>query len=140
MHHSHSPPNSSMSISTLTRADWSQWQGLFRQYIAFYKASLPEEQYKNTFDRILDTEGDLHAFVIREEDGTLNGFAHFLYHTSSWSDKPVCYLNGTSATTHFDRLSTNEVRSICESRHSRERLREEADCGMWQSCRGEGLL
>lgn len=104
LQHSQNPPNSYMSISTLSRADWTQWQGLFRQYIAFYNASIPEQQYKNTFDRILDTESDLHAFVIREEDGTLNGIAHFLYHTSSWSDKPVCYLNGTSATTLFERL------------------------------------
>lgn len=83
-----------MSVSTLTKADWSQWQNLFRQYIAFYKASIPEAQYENTFNRIIDPNGDLNAFAIREEDGTLNGIAHYLFHTSSWSDKPVCYLNG----------------------------------------------
>ncbi|KAJ4288442.1 D-amino-acid N-acetyltransferase [Kalmusia sp. IMI 367209] len=82
-----------MSISTITKADWNQWQNLFRQYIAFYKTSIPEAQYKNTFDRITDPNGDLHALAVREEDGTLNGIAHYLFHTSSWSDKPVCYLN-----------------------------------------------
>lgn len=84
-----------MSVSRLEAGDFAQWQGLFRQYIAFYKSSLPDSQYQNTFDRIIDPAGDLHAFAIREEDGTLNGFAHYLFHTSSWNDKPVCYLNGT---------------------------------------------
>jgi GNAT superfamily N-acetyltransferase len=84
-----------MSVSTLTKADWTQWQNLFRQYIAFYQTSIPEPQYENTFNRIIDPKGDLHAFAIREEDGTLSGIAHYLFHTSSWTDKPACYLNGT---------------------------------------------
>ncbi|KAJ4360064.1 D-amino-acid N-acetyltransferase [Didymosphaeria variabile] len=82
-----------MSVSTISKADWTQWQNLFRQYIAFYQTSIPETQYQNTFDRIIDPSGDLHALAIREEDGSLNGIAHYLFHTSSWSDKPVCYLN-----------------------------------------------
>lgn len=83
-----------MSVSALTKDDWEQWQNLFRQYIDFYKSSLPDEQYKNTFERIIDPNGDLHGFAIREEDGTLNGIAHYLFHTSTWTDKPACYLNG----------------------------------------------
>ncbi|KAF9734445.1 hypothetical protein PMIN06_004640 [Paraphaeosphaeria minitans] len=82
-----------MSVSTLTKADWTQWHHLFRQYIAFYKTSIPEAQYEKTFNRIIGPQGDLHAFALREESGTLNGIAHYLFHTSSWSDKPVCYLN-----------------------------------------------
>lgn len=83
-----------MSVSRIVASDFDQWLGLFRQYIAFYKSTIPEEQYQNTFNRIIAPDGDLSGFVIREEDGTLNGLAHYLFHTSSWSDKPVCYLNG----------------------------------------------
>lgn len=129
-----------MSISVVTRSDWSQWQNLFRQYIAFYNTSIPEQQYQNTFDRIIDTDGDLHAFVIREEDGTLSGLAHFLYHTSSWSDKPVCYLNGTLDTIRVKVFLTNRNRSFCESRYPRQRIWEEADRGVRQGRRRKRLL
>lgn len=83
-----------MSIDVLKESDYAQWAETFRLYLEFYETTKPESQYKNTWSRILDPEGDLHAFVIRSEDGNILGLAHYLYHSDTWSAKPVCYLNG----------------------------------------------
>lgn len=90
-----------MSIDTLQEGDYAQWSELWRQYLEFYKTTLPGSQYTNTWSRLLNPHGDLHAFVLRDNEGRLIGLAHYLFHTGSWSDKPVCYLNGEK---HINKL------------------------------------
>jgi hypothetical protein len=85
-----------MSISTLTADDFDGWAPIWRQYLAFYKTELPESQYRNTFQRIIDPSGDLEAFVLRDDNGHIFGLCHYFFHQSAWTDKAVCYLNGKS--------------------------------------------
>ncbi len=85
-----------MSVGPLKKSDYAEWSEVWRQYLEFYSTILPESQYKNTFSRIIASDGDLHAFVIRDESGKIFGLSHYLFHQSSWTDKPVCYLNGNS--------------------------------------------
>ena len=83
-----------MSVGLLNDADYAEWSEVWRQYLEFYETQLPEEQHKNTWSRIMAPDGDLHAFVVRDEQGKIIGLSHYLFHCSSWSAKPVCYLNG----------------------------------------------
>ena len=83
-----------MSIDVLKESDYAQWAETWRLYLEFYETTLPESQYKNTWSRILAPDGDLNALIIRTQDGNILGLAHYLYQSSSWSAKPVCYLNG----------------------------------------------
>ncbi|KAH8894507.1 putative acetyltransferase [Thozetella sp. PMI_491] len=82
-----------MSITTLTSSDFDQWAGVWRQYLAFYQTELPESQYKDTFSRIVEPDGNLEAFILKDETGKIIGLSHYLYHQSSWTSTPVCYLN-----------------------------------------------
>lgn len=87
-----------MSIGTLKDGDYAEWSKVWEQYLAFYETTLPESQYKDTWSRIMAPDGNLEAIVIRDEEGKILGLSHYLFHQSSWTDKSVCYLNGTRTT------------------------------------------
>lgn len=83
-----------------TRADYDEWEVLFRAYIEFYNSSLPDEQYRKTFERIIDEENDLNALVLRHNvDGkdVLIGIAHFFPQQTAWREEKALHLNGKSA-------------------------------------------
>jgi GNAT superfamily N-acetyltransferase len=71
--------------------DYPQWLGLWAGYLRFYRERLPEEITQNTFNRLVDPEHELKALVAVSE-GRLIGFAHYLFHSSTWSRSGYCYL------------------------------------------------
>ncbi|KAJ5717063.1 hypothetical protein N7488_002709 [Penicillium malachiteum] len=85
-------------ITQLDRDDFYEWATLFKGYIEFYETSLPEDQYKKTFERILDSKTDLYAFVMREdqegsEKGKMVAIAHFFPQQTPWSEQKIMLLN-----------------------------------------------
>ncbi len=95
-----------MSLATLTSTDFDQWSDVWRQYLAFYQTELPESQYKDTFSRIVEPEGNLEAFVLKDEAGKIVGLSHYLFHQSSWTSTAVCYLNGQFRTAQLSLQSS----------------------------------
>lgn len=84
-------------INEPTSADFDEWSAMFRAYIDFYQATIEEEQYRRTFDRILNKENDLQALVLRRTiDGkqSIVGIAHFFPEQTPWSEKQILMLNG----------------------------------------------
>jgi len=83
-------------ITGLTPSDFDEWSALFHAYIDFYKSVLPDDQYKKTFERILETREGLDAVVMRETEGDkkMVGLAHFFPQQSPWSEKKFLFLNG----------------------------------------------
>lgn len=86
-------------ITKLNSNDFDEWATLFRAYIDFYETTIPDEQYRKTFDRILDTNSDLYALVMRQQqgesgDGKLIAIAHFFPQQTPWSEKNIMLLNG----------------------------------------------
>ncbi|PRD45860.1 GNAT family N-acetyltransferase [Phyllobacterium phragmitis] len=83
------------TIETIIRPvgadDETRWRALFAAYNAFYRASVPETAVATTWKRILDPQSDVKA-VVAERDGEITGFANYLFHASTWSDRPNCYL------------------------------------------------
>ena len=92
-------------ITKLNSNDFYEWSTLFRAYIDFYETSIPEDQYKRTFERILDSESDLYALVMRQQhagdakDGKLIAIAHFFPQQTPWSEKNIMLLNGMHSMT-----------------------------------------
>lgn len=87
-------------INEPTSADFQEWSAMFRAYIDFYQATIDEEQYRRTFNRILDKENDLQALVLkRTVDGkeSIVGIAHFFPEQTPWSEKQILMLNGKLA-------------------------------------------
>ena len=75
--------------------DYDLWLPLWEGYNTFYGRSgptaLPLEIIQTTWRRFFDPAEPVHALVA-ESDGTLLGLTHYLYHRSTISIEPVCYL------------------------------------------------
>jgi GNAT superfamily N-acetyltransferase len=125
--------------------DYEQWHALWKAYLEFYNTTLPEEQYRDAFRRLVDPKGDLGGFVLvltddevengdddQEDDKAEDketskptkyryiGLAHYLSHTSAWAPASTrhCYLN--------DLYVDPAVRGMGGGRELIEAVREEA--------------
>jgi GNAT superfamily N-acetyltransferase len=74
----------------LQRSDFEEWLPLWRAYLRFYRAELSEDVTASTFERL--ARGSLVGLVAENGDGTLVGLAHLVFHASTWSTEPYCYL------------------------------------------------
>ena len=84
-----------MIIREPTQGDHSQWLALWNGYNAFYgregPRALAPEVTETTWRRLFDPNEPVHSLVA-EQDGELIGLAHFLFHRSTTSIAPICYL------------------------------------------------
>ncbi len=75
--------------------DFPQWLPLWQGYNTFYGRSrataLPDNITQTTWARFFDTYEPVHAMVA-EHDGRLVGLVHYLFHRSTISIAPTCYL------------------------------------------------
>ncbi|WP_420414773.1 GNAT family N-acetyltransferase [Roseibium sp.] len=81
---------SDVKIRPITRDDKAAWWGLWQAYLSFYEQTLTDEISNVLFERLLG-EG-YHDGFVAEQDGKLVGFVHYLFHASTWSLEPTCYL------------------------------------------------
>lgn len=83
----------SVTIRQVREADRAAWERLFKAYIVFYKASVPDEVIAMTWQRLL--AGPPNGFlglVAADAEDTPVGIAHVLFHPSTWSPTVYCYL------------------------------------------------
>ena len=82
-------------VRPLAAADLPQWRPLWDGYNAFYGRSGPtalaEEITRVTWARFFDAYEPVHALVA-EQEGRLVGLVHYLFHRSTVSLGPNCYL------------------------------------------------
>lgn len=71
--------------------DHDVWRSLFTAYQNFYRGHITDDAVECTWDRILDPIYPMGALVVEQND-RLVGFAHFLYHDSTWNSRKSCYL------------------------------------------------
>ena len=81
----------SIAIRPLTPADRAAWDPLWQGYLTFYKASIVPEVTDETWARLLDATEPMHALGAFE-DGRLLGIVHLIFHRSTWTTGPYCYL------------------------------------------------
>lgn len=79
-----------IEVSRLHPQDRPRWTDLWRAYLAFYGTALPEEQYEDTWARLLHDTA-VHGLAARQ-DGSIVGITHFLFHAHCWTTAPACYL------------------------------------------------
>jgi GNAT superfamily N-acetyltransferase len=76
--------------------DWERWVPLWEGYNAFYErvgpTALPATVTRTTWARFFDPAEPVHALVA-EADGALVGLVHYLFHRTTTSIAPTCYLN-----------------------------------------------
>lgn len=79
-------------VRPLKPQDRASWGGLWRGYLDYYQTTLPPEMYDIAFNRMLTGSAhELHGLVA-EQDGTLVGLTHYLFHRHGWRVEPVVYL------------------------------------------------
>ena len=76
-------------IAPLSPADRGAWEVLARGYKEFYQTEASAAKYDAAWHKLLAEEGvfGLGAHI----DGELAGFAHYLFHTGTWTPS-ICYL------------------------------------------------
>ncbi len=79
-----------VEITSFDANDRLQWAKLWGAYLVFYKTSLPDAVFEQTWMRLLKDDG-VHGLAARA-DGQIIGLTHFLFHSSAWTMTPVCYL------------------------------------------------
>lgn len=98
--------NSDYSIREIQSEDYPAWSVLWKAYLEFYNTELPEQQYLETFSRLVSTEhlsssseryspGEIYGLLLISPSGSPIGLAHYLFHSSAWTSSPLaqCYLN-----------------------------------------------
>src|SRR5271154_1990719 len=82
-------------IRAVTRHDYDRWLPLWDGYNAFYGRSgataLDPDITRMTWARFFDAYEPVHALVA-ESGGELLGLAHYLFHRSTTTIEPTCYL------------------------------------------------
>jgi GNAT superfamily N-acetyltransferase len=82
-------------IRPVARSDYAQWLPLWDGYNAFYgragETALAVEITRTTWARFFDAYEPVQALVAESGD-RLVGLAHYLFHRSTTTIAPVCYL------------------------------------------------
>jgi GNAT superfamily N-acetyltransferase len=78
-------------IRALQPSDRAQWEILWKGYLRFYRQHLSDAVTDATFARLVDPRQAPYGLVA-EREGTLLGFVHYLFHSSTWSLTDICYL------------------------------------------------
>ncbi|WP_127819175.1 GNAT family N-acetyltransferase [Microbacterium sp. CPCC 204701] len=82
-------------IRALAAADHDAWLSLWRGYLEFYQATVPDEQTDLTWNRLLDPQFPVWGAMARvpsTAEGRTIGFVHWLTHPATWSAGTYCYL------------------------------------------------
>jgi GNAT superfamily N-acetyltransferase len=86
----------SVVVRNVIHQDYDQWLPLWNGYNAFYGRSgataLAPEITAMTWSRFFDAYEPVHALVA-ESDGELLGLTHYLFHRTTTTIQPLCYLN-----------------------------------------------
>ena len=81
-----------ISVRPVEATDEGPWLALFRDYITFYQATVPEDVIALTWQRLLSRADNMMALVAADEAGRALGIAALVFHRSTWSPSWYCYL------------------------------------------------
>lgn len=80
-----------ITIRPLEPADRARWNELWHGYQTFYGVDLPASVTDTTWRRLHD-DGEPVFGLVAADGGAVVGFAHFLFHRSTWLATETCYL------------------------------------------------
>jgi len=83
---------SDVRIRPLQASDREVWGALFHGYINFYEAKVADDVIDLTWKRLLGLKDGFLGLVAVDAHDRPIGFAHVLFHPSTWSATSYCYL------------------------------------------------
>ncbi|AYH03863.1 GNAT family N-acetyltransferase [Pectobacterium parmentieri] len=104
-------------INSVEPEDYDQWLPYWESYQAFYNVQLTDDVTKTTWDRFFKAEIPVHCAIARK-GAHIIGFAHFVFHDSTWGVNPYCYLE--------DLFVAPTARGKCVGKKLIEYVREKA--------------
>jgi GNAT superfamily N-acetyltransferase len=81
-----------ITVRRLRETDRNGWQRLWEQYLRFYRADLAARISDNSFARLCEPDSALVGLVAVDAEDHAVGFAHLIFHPSTWAEGPYCYL------------------------------------------------
>jgi len=79
-------------IRPLAKTDRSDWETLWKGYLAFYGTRLPANVSQTTWDRLHDEAVPMFGLVAENDAGQVVGLTHCIIHLNTWTEQPICYL------------------------------------------------
>jgi GNAT superfamily N-acetyltransferase len=79
-------------VRPVVSSDEGPWLSLFRDYVTFYEASVPDDVIALTWQRLLARDDNMLALIAHDETGQALGIASLVFHRSTWSPTWYCYL------------------------------------------------
>lgn len=81
-----------IAVRPIEAEDEPDWRVLWRSYLQFYGAELPEEVHRTSFARLVDPAVRDYWGLLAERDKAPVGIVHYIFHRHGWRIEPVCYL------------------------------------------------
>jgi|SRR5882757_1251459 len=83
-----------IEIRDAALSDWSDWRRMWSANCAHFGVSIVDADIRELWRRIMDPEHPVGALVstASTREGLLVGFAHYVLHPHTFSDRMVCYL------------------------------------------------
>jgi GNAT superfamily N-acetyltransferase len=81
----------SIHVRAIQASDYEAWHRLWLAYVTFYDTVVPDSQTELTWRRLLDKSFNINGLVA-EQDGSVLGFTHYLFHPATWAVGDYCYL------------------------------------------------
>lgn len=79
-------------IRPLQEGDFPAWRELWNSYLRFYRAVVSDSATETSFRKLQQRTDGLVGLVAEADEGPLLGFVHLVFHPSTWSTAPYCYL------------------------------------------------
>jgi len=81
-----------ITVRLIRAEDEPAWRTLWRNYLEFYGAELPEVVFKTSFARLIDPTASDYNGLLAMSTATPIGLAHYIFHRHGWQIEDVCYL------------------------------------------------
>ncbi|MEO1747442.1 MAG: GNAT family N-acetyltransferase [Pseudomonadota bacterium] len=72
--------------------DRDVWRDLWTQYLVFYEATVSEDVYSTTWNRIFIDRSDEPSCLLAWDGDKAVGLVHYFFHRHTWKVEKVCYL------------------------------------------------
>lgn len=82
---------SDLAIRRVRADDKARWRELWHGYRDFYRAAQSDEVDETLWAALLAGDGEIQGLVADRGRGPI-GLVHYVFHKSTWSLKPICYL------------------------------------------------